>query len=181
VVRRQTSYSSLSRKANIELIEEPDKKFSLLTDEERAELIAEVQDELNEELKKKEREEFKAQARRNLRVKKGLEEEQIALLIDLPGNADHIRIDGNRFYHGHTYTIPYSVAETLNHMMDRGWRHEEEVGGANSNEYRKKLKTTHSQRTGVTSNGPTVQQPSISPMSAGRLQPKVNTTRNMEA
>jgi hypothetical protein len=152
----------------------------LLSEEERSQLIREVESEIRKEEIVKAKADFKAKARSAIRIQKGLEEEQVTMLIDLPGHAEYIRIDNRRYYHAYTYTVPYSVADTLNHMMDRAWRHEEETGGANKDAYRKPRLTGLSATRGVT-NAPTAQPtaPSISAMSAGRTVPKVTTSQNI--
>jgi hypothetical protein len=40
-----------------------------------------------------------------------------------------ITIDGTIYIHGQTYTVPYSVARTLEDIMARGWEHENEIHG----------------------------------------------------
>jgi len=181
VARRQNAYSRLSKKeVAIAPVMEDESFDGLLSEEERAELLAEVEDEIREELAEKAKKDFKVKARSAVRIQKGLEEEQITLLMDLPGHSEYIRIDNRRYYHAYTYTIPASVADTLNHMMDRAWRHEEETGGANKDIYRKPRSTGLSATRGVT-NAPTPQQVAapISPMSAGRVVPKVTTSKNI--
>jgi len=178
VARRQSSYSRLSRKevAIAPVLE--DKSFEgLLSESERQALLAEVEDEIHEEEVNKAKELFKAKARSAIRIQKGLEEEQITLLVDLPGHAEYIRLDNRRYYHAHTYTVPFSIADSLMSTMDRAWRHEEETGGANKDAYRKPRLTGLSPVRGIT-NAPT-EQPALSAMSAGRVQPKVTTSKNI--
>jgi len=59
-------------------------------------------------------------------------------------------------------------------MMDQAWRHEETVGGANKDAYRKPRRTGLSATRGVT-NAPTPQEV-LSPMSASRAGPAVKMT-----
>jgi hypothetical protein len=183
VVRRQGSYSRLSKKevAIAPVLE--DASFNgLLTEDERAELLSEVEDEVREEEVAAAKDKFRSKARSAIRVQRGLEEDQVTLLMDLPGHAEYVRIDSRRYYHGYTYTVPASVADTLMHMMDRAWRHEEETGGANKDAYRKPRLTGLSS-SGAVVNAPTAQQVAapISPMSAGRVVPRVTTTKNLGA
>jgi hypothetical protein len=175
VARRQSAYSQLSRKEiAIAPVMESSSWDGLLSEKEREELLAEIMEEVHEEEVKKAKADFKIKARVAVRIQKGLEEEQITFLMDLPGHSSKIRLDNRYFYHGHTYTEPYSVAETLFSTMDLAWRHEESVGGANKDAYRKPRNTGLSLTRGVT-NAPTAQEV-ISPMSAGRVGPKVNMT-----
>jgi hypothetical protein len=181
VVRKQSSYSRLSkREIAISPVLEDTSFDGLLTAEERAELLADIEAEVHEEEIARAKDEFKAKARSAIRIQKGLDEDQITVLMDLPGHAEYIRIDNARYYHAYTYTVPASVADTLMHMMDRAWRHEEETGGANKDVYRKPRLTGLSS-SGAIVNAPTAQQvaPPISPMSAGRVVPRVTTTKTL--
>ena len=178
VARRSDTFSRLSKSSKaIAPVMEDSKYDGLLSPEERAELLAEIEDEIHEEEVKAAKAEFKAKARTAVRVQKGLEEEQVTFLVDLPGHADKIRIDNQLFYHGFSYTRPFSIAETVFYMMDQAWRHEEAVGGANKDAYRKPRNTGISAVHGVT-NAPTNQQV-ISPMSSGRVTPRVTTASNI--
>jgi hypothetical protein len=183
VARRTTSYSRLSKSEVAIAPVLVDKAYDgLLSPEERARLLEEVEDDIHEEEVERATLKFKADARTAIRVQKGLEEEQVTVLIDLPGHSDRIRIDNRLYYHAFTYTVPYSVAETLFHIMDRAWRHEEETGGANKDAYRRPRNTGLSATKGV-SNAPTSapQAPAgaLSAMSAGRVAPKITTTKNI--
>ena len=178
VVRRSDTYSKLSKgSVAIAPVLEDSKYDGLLSPEERAELLAEVETDLHEEEVKAAKVDFKAKARSALRVQRGLEEEQITFIVDLPGHANKIRIDNQQYYHGYSYTRAYSVAETVMYMMDQAWRHEETTGGANKDVYRKPRLTGLSATRGV-SNAPTAQEV-ISPMSAGRVVPRVTNTANI--
>jgi hypothetical protein len=175
VIRRQDTYSKISRKeATIVPVLEDSSYDGLLTIEERESILADIEDEVREERKRKAKAEFKAKVKTAVRVQQGLEEEQVTFLVDLPGHSDRIRIDNQYYYHGFTYTRPYSVAETLFSIMDRAWRHEEETGGANKDIYRKPRNTGLSATRGVT-NAPMAQE-SISSISAGRVGPQVKIT-----
>jgi hypothetical protein len=183
VARRQNTYSRLTKKeVAIAPVFEDTAYDGLLTEEERAELLVEVEEEVRKEQVSAAKKDLKSKFRSAVRIQKGLEEEQITLLCDLPGHAEYIRIDNRRYYHAYTYTVPASVADTLMYMMDQAWRHEEEVGGANKDAYRKPRRTGLSATRGVT-NAPTAQVPAmpISPMSTGRVQPRVTTSQNIGA
>jgi hypothetical protein len=178
VVRKSNSYSRISRKSvTISPVMEDETYEGLLSAEERQQLLEEIEDEIHEEEVTQAKVKFKAAARTAIRVQKGLEEEQVTILIDAAGHTPYFRIDNKRYYHGYTYTVPYSLAETLMYMMDQGWRHEEAVGGANKDAYRKPRLTGLSPVKGIT-NAPTAQEV-ISPMSAGRVVPKVTTSNNL--
>ncbi len=182
VVRRSNTYSRLSKKAvDIVPVLEDEAYDGLLSPEERAELLKEVEAEIRAEEIKQAKVAFKAKARTAVRIQKGLEEEQVTLLMDLAGHSDRLRIDNQWYYHGHTYTVPQSVADTLFYMMDQGWRHEESTGGANKDAYHKPRNTGLSMRTGMVVNPPVQTAESISPMSAGRVVPKITTSQNIGA
>jgi hypothetical protein len=58
------------------------------------------------------------------------------VLIDIPPfvaaeklGGSCITIDGKMFFHGVTYTVPYSVARVLEDVMARSWEHEREING----------------------------------------------------
>ena len=57
------------------------------------------------------------------------------VLIDLPGHAVHILLDGVQFMHGMVYEVPQPVAQTINEIVHRAWLHEAEIGGANRQFY----------------------------------------------
>lgn len=63
-------------------------------------------------------------------------EELVAVLIDLPGFAQSIKVNNREYFHGATYSVPLSLARDMKSMMARSWEHEREVGGANRDAYR---------------------------------------------
>ena len=171
--RRIETYTKMAKTVEaVEEIVESD-EFTILTEEDKREIEEEIRAEIKADELAKAKEEYKKKAKHNARVKKGLIEPQILTLIDLPGHASDIKLDGRPYYHGHQYTVPASVADTLLNVMDLAWRHEEATGGANTNAYRKPLHTSVSGVTNAVTHAPT-HQPAISPMSEGRIQPKVN-------
>jgi hypothetical protein len=78
-------------------------------------------------------EEYKKAARRELIP----EEELHPILIDLAGHSTKITIDGIEYFHGVTYYFSKARMATVLEIMHRGWKHEAEIKGANSNSYRK--------------------------------------------
>lgn len=164
-------------------VNEKELSGSLLTEEEMREIEDELKAEIAAEAKKVEKDKFKVEARRKLRVAKGLEEPQVQILIDIPGFADKITLDGRPYYHGYTYTVADSVAACLMDQMDKSWRHEDNVGGANHNEYRKPRNTSLSGKTGAanvaTIQNSTMNSNPLSSVSAGRMVPKVTTSQNI--
>jgi hypothetical protein len=172
-------------------------KDTLLSAEEMAEIEADVLAEIEGQERERLKKVYKDQAKEKLRRAKGLAEEQITLVIDLPGHSKEIRLDGVIYSHGHQFTVPKSVADSLYDVMGRAWDHEEQVGGANQNEYRKPRSTRVSGATGAITNAPVsnsaaipaapqgpqtaIPQESISSLSAARVGPKVTTSRNLHS
>jgi hypothetical protein len=180
-VRKRDSMSRLARSKTEIVEEELEETFisSLLTEEERREIEDDIIAEIEAERRKAAKEEFKKHARGKLRRQAALDEPHETVLIDLPGHSDKIVLDGVAFYHGHVYERPVSVVATLLDVMGKAWMHEENVGGANSNVYTKPRSTLVNGSTQAVTNAPVNQTPAISPMSAGRLTPKINTSHSM--
>lgn len=68
---------------------------------------------------------------------KDKDEEEIAVTIDLPGFAQSIVINGTHYMHGHSYNVPRSRYIDIQAQMQKSWEHEDEIGGANRDHYRK--------------------------------------------
>ena len=58
-----------------------------------------------------------------------VKDEMVRVTIDLPEYSASIRINGEDFYHSHTYTLPRHVANSLREIMQRAWLHQEEIDG----------------------------------------------------
>jgi hypothetical protein len=116
---------------NIEL---PAHELSL---EEKKALYAEATKEIAKEVKEKESarllEEYKKLARRELIP----EEELHPVTIDLAGHSTKITVDGTDYFQGVTYHFTAAQAASIREIAFRGWKHEREIGGANTNAYRK--------------------------------------------
>lgn len=101
-----------------------------------------------------------------LRVEEGLTtgidamDELVDITIDLPPYAGTcININGPmgmHYYHGKTYpAVPRHVAQSLNEMMFRMWRHEDQTEGRDIRQmYARKRDTSISARTGAVANAP---------------------------
>lgn len=74
------------------------------------------------------------------------------IVLDLAGHSDRVMLDGTVYFHGVHYGVPLPVYEVLREVVQRGWDHEDEVGGANRNHYQKP-RDTHVSRGGVTHRG----------------------------
>lgn len=102
-----------------------------LNDEEKAAVIKRAEEQVAKEIKAQEEEAFFQKALRGARSKHIKSEEMQEIVIDLPGHAFHILIDGVEYLHGYTYREPKHKCETLREIMQRAWNHEDDVGGAN--------------------------------------------------
>lgn len=128
--------------------------YSLLSDDDRARITAEAQAEAEGDLKARQIALFKKQARRDARVAAGLmipadEVEIRTIVIDVAGHADRITLDSTVYYQGFTYDVDRPVFDTLNEIMARTWIHEDEIGGANRDAYRKPRGNRINMRTGA--------------------------------
>ncbi len=124
---------------------QPFDESSLLTSEEQDLILARAKEEVRKERADAASKNFLEKALLAEREKGGLApkpEELVHILIDLPGFSDALRINNQQFFHGVTYTVPASKARDMASMMARAWEHENDVGGANRNEYRKPANQT---------------------------------------
>ena len=113
-----------------------DAEFIALTDSEKQEILDLARKRVEEEQKKQERERLIDAAVRYERRRYLPQEQLVDILIDLPGHAPRLLIDGVEFSHGFTYRVPLSHARSMWEQMQRCWSHEHEIGGANRNFYR---------------------------------------------
>ena len=57
-------------------------------------------------------------------------DELVPILIDLPEFAPCLSLNiDDKFYHGHTYTLPRHVCNSLREQMARAWDHQNDVDG----------------------------------------------------
>jgi len=109
----------------------------LLTDEQRDALRSKAKEHVDKKRIEKAEDEFLQEAiRQQELVDKPLEQTEF-ITPDLAGHSEYIMIDGFRYFHGETYEVSRAVACTMREIQSRGWDHEEEVGGANRDLYRK--------------------------------------------
>jgi hypothetical protein len=69
-------------------------------------------------------------------------EEMVTLTIQLEptgASGDQLVVDGKVFKHGQTVTVTRREANSLREMMARGYQHQAEIDGKDSNFYRRKL------------------------------------------
>jgi hypothetical protein len=114
---------------------EPDKTF---VDETRiAALRKMAEQDVHEELTKEHEELLLEQFKQEARQAKLPQEELQEIQIDLPGHAPHVMLDNVIYLHGHTYTLPRNQVDSIKDIMARAWDHENDIGGANRDVYRK--------------------------------------------
>lgn len=68
-------------------------------------------------------------------------EEMKYISLDMAGHSDRIMIDGVVYFHGQTYEVPKRLYDVLKEVVGRGWEHEDEIGGANRDVYRRPRST----------------------------------------
>lgn len=67
--------------------------------------------------------------------------------IDLPpSGGEAVVINGERFYHGSTYTVDLDQLRDLKDKVARAWEHEQTINGRNENVFRKPRNATISAR-----------------------------------
>lgn len=127
----------------------------LLTQADLDALEAEVKLEAEEEARSAARERVKAKMRADARRRKGLEEAQEDITIDLAPFADRLLIDNVAYLQGITYTVRASLATVLREQMQRTWGHQAEIDGKPAT-YNRHRNTRFSMATGAVTNGPNV-------------------------
>jgi hypothetical protein len=112
-------------------------EFPNLTPQEQEDINERARQKVAEERKAAEEDQCFEQALRTARSAYDPALRMEDVLIDLPGHAVHILIDGVQFMHGMVYEVPQPVAQTINDIIHRTWLHEDEIGGANRAFYQK--------------------------------------------
>jgi hypothetical protein len=117
-----------------------------LTEEEKEEIRQRAFEQVESERKARAEEAFMQQALDDARRADEPELQMEDILIDLPGHAVRILIDGVEYLHGFVYNVNSYQAATMRDIMQRCWNHENEVGGANRNWYARPRNTTLTRR-----------------------------------
>ena len=112
-------------------------EFAQLSDDEKDELLSRARKKVEDEAKAQVAEAFleTAIAHERRKIKPG--EKFVDVLIDLPGHAVRLLIDGVEYIHGFTYRMTANQAASMNEQIQRCWSHENEIGGANRNFYQR--------------------------------------------
>lgn len=108
----------------------------LLTEEDRAQIKEKAREHVKAERRKKAEAKALAEAIREEEISYNpFEQTEDVTIVLAPyvaakmNNSSFISLDGRMFFHGVTYTVPYSVARSLEDIMARGWEHEREIKG----------------------------------------------------
>jgi hypothetical protein len=112
-------------------------EYCSLTEEEKEEIRTRAYEQVDKEKKAREEERFMAAALNEARAADEPELQMEDIFIDLPGHAVRILIDGIEYLHGFSYTVNQPKAQTMRDIMQRCWNHEDEVGGANREWYKR--------------------------------------------
>lgn len=109
---------------------------AVLDEETRAQIRQKARDHVDKKRRDEAEAKFLAKSIREVEIEDRPTEQDEDVLVDIPpfvaaeklGGAC-ITLDGKMFFHGLTYTVPYSVARTLDDVMARSWEHEREIHG----------------------------------------------------
>lgn len=113
-----------------------------LTQAEKEALWLEAEADVAEELKAAEKERLLKEYKKEVRRSRIPEEALEPILIDVAGHSNKITLDSVEYFHGTTYYLSQAQRATINDIMSQTWKHEREIGGANSNAYRAPLDRT---------------------------------------
>jgi hypothetical protein len=108
----------------------------LVTEERRAALRLLAAEEIQKEEREREEEKLLDAFKKEERGKLIPEEAIHQVTIDLaPCGGDHIRINGEIFMHGFTYSVPKTQLDTILEIQARTYRHEYELMDKHTKEY----------------------------------------------
>lgn len=125
-------------------------EFSSLTEEEKTEIRARAEEQVTKERKAKSEEAFFQAALDDARKGEQPALQMMDVFIDLPGHAVRILIDGVEYLHGFTYEVNSLQAATMREIVQRAWEHEDEIGGANRQFYKRPLNRTLNRHSNIT-------------------------------
>jgi hypothetical protein len=119
-----------------------------LTAEEIAAIHAEVEKEIAKEtkdkLKKELKDSLKSAAKKKALFADGKNEEGenlVSVTLNLASHAPDIKLDGKMYRNGVTYQLTPKTAAVINEIAYRGWLHDAEVHGLDTNEFLGRQKT----------------------------------------
>jgi hypothetical protein len=121
-------------------------EFSSLTEEEKDEIRERAYQQVLRDKKAAAEEAFMTQAMNEARAADEPALQMEDIFIDLPGHAIRILLDGVEYLHGFVYNVNSLQAATMRDIMQRCWMHEDEVGGANREWYKRPRNTQLTRR-----------------------------------
>ena len=108
---------------------------SILSPEEIAAAVAEAKAKFSADAKAKAKKELiateidKLKRVEGQKTGDGYKDEPVTITVDLPEFTPHLVINGEPFWHGHTYTRPRHVVASLREMISRAWNHQDDIDG----------------------------------------------------
>jgi hypothetical protein len=121
-------------------------EYSGLTEEEKEEIRERAYAQVMKERKARAEEAFMQQAIDEARSADEPALQMEDIFIDLPGHAVRLLIDGIEYLHGFTYNVNSLQSASMRDIMQRCWNHEDEVGGANREWYKRPRNTQLTRR-----------------------------------
>ncbi len=119
----------------------PAEDAPLLTEAEKATIMAEARAEIMADKRGKMKQELKAAEKQRLLREEGLttgngaQDQIMSISIDLAPYAPYININGQCYYHGRTYQVPRHVADTLRDQMFQTWKHQNQIDGKDAAQF----------------------------------------------
>lgn len=114
---------------------------TLLSEEVKQQLRIKARERVNQERQEAAMDAFLAKEVALARHAHMPQEELKYISLDMAGHADRIMLDGVIYFHGQTYEVPKRIYDVLREVVGRGWDHEDEIGGANRDLYRRPRST----------------------------------------
>ena len=108
---------------------------AILSDDEVAAAKKEARDAIEKERKAAATKALIADEKLRLQREEGLvsgdpvKDEIVTITVDLPEYSNSITINMEPFWHGHTYSVPRHVANSMKEQMQRAWIHQDEIDG----------------------------------------------------
>jgi hypothetical protein len=75
-------------------------------------------------------------------------DEPVTISLDLAEHSANIVVNGRPYWHGHTYTVPRHIANSLAEIQFRGWDHQRVLDGKGTRERLQRANTLHIDKAG---------------------------------
>lgn len=111
-----------------------DEDPTILSEETKEQIRQEVRKKLAIERRKSAMQLFRDQEERRLRMEEGMvvggvQDQMVTITLDLAKHSACLLVNLQPYWHGHTYTVPRHVANSLAEQQFRGWQHQYEIDG----------------------------------------------------